>query len=87
LRAEPHVLFEPPLAAAVEVPDALPAHQAGRHPHEPDRADLDPIPVEPVFLRPDFRGAATKYPLEAKVVDNTLVPQAQITGDLLPTFK
>jgi branched-chain amino acid transport system substrate-binding protein len=29
----------------------------------------------------------TKYPLEAKVVDNTLVPQAKITGDLLPTFK
>jgi len=28
----------------------------------------------------------TKYPLEAKVVDNTLVPQAKITGDLLPTF-
>ncbi|HEX6450931.1 MAG TPA: ABC transporter substrate-binding protein [Trebonia sp.] len=28
----------------------------------------------------------TKYPLEAKVVDNTLLPQAQITGDLLPTF-
>jgi branched-chain amino acid transport system substrate-binding protein len=27
----------------------------------------------------------TKYPLEAKIVDNTLVPQAQITGDLLPT--
>ena len=29
----------------------------------------------------------TKYPLEAKVVDNTLVPQAKITGDLQPTFK
>jgi branched-chain amino acid transport system substrate-binding protein len=29
----------------------------------------------------------TKYPLEAKVVDNTLLPQAKITGDLLPTFK
>jgi branched-chain amino acid transport system substrate-binding protein len=29
----------------------------------------------------------TKYPLEAKVVDNTLVPQAKITGDLLPTNK
>ena len=29
----------------------------------------------------------TKYPLEAKVVDNTLLPHAQITGDLLPTFK
>jgi branched-chain amino acid transport system substrate-binding protein len=27
----------------------------------------------------------TKYPLEAKIVDNTLVPQAKITGDLLPT--
>ncbi len=27
----------------------------------------------------------TKYPLEAKVVDNTLQPQAKITGDLLPT--
>jgi branched-chain amino acid transport system substrate-binding protein len=27
----------------------------------------------------------TKYPLEAKVVDNTLLPQAKITGDLLPT--
>ena len=26
------------------------------------------------------------YPLEAKVVDNTLLPQATITGDLLPTF-
>ena len=29
----------------------------------------------------------TKYPLEAKVVDNTLQPSAKITGDLLPTFK
>ncbi|MEX0426097.1 ABC transporter substrate-binding protein [Nocardioides sp. DS6] len=27
-----------------------------------------------------------KYPLEAKVVDNTLQPQAKINGDLLPTF-
>ena len=27
----------------------------------------------------------TKYPLEAKIVDNTLVPQAKLTGDLLPT--
>jgi len=29
----------------------------------------------------------TTYQLEAKVVDNTLLPQAKITGDLLPTFK
>jgi branched-chain amino acid transport system substrate-binding protein len=29
----------------------------------------------------------TKYPLEAKVVDNTLQPQAKITGDLKPTNK
>ena len=29
----------------------------------------------------------TKYALEAKVVDNTLVPEAKITGDLLPTNK
>jgi branched-chain amino acid transport system substrate-binding protein len=28
----------------------------------------------------------TKYPLEAMVVDNTLQPNAKITGDLLPTF-
>jgi branched-chain amino acid transport system substrate-binding protein len=28
----------------------------------------------------------TTYPLEAKVVDNTLLPQAKITGDLMPTF-
>jgi branched-chain amino acid transport system substrate-binding protein len=28
----------------------------------------------------------TTYPLEAKVVDNTLQPNAKITGDLLPTF-
>jgi branched-chain amino acid transport system substrate-binding protein len=27
----------------------------------------------------------TKYPLEAKVVDNTLQPQAKLTGTLLPT--
>jgi branched-chain amino acid transport system substrate-binding protein len=27
-----------------------------------------------------------KYPLEAKVVDNTLLPAAKINGDLLPTF-
>jgi branched-chain amino acid transport system substrate-binding protein len=27
-----------------------------------------------------------KYPLEALVVDNTLLPQAKITGDLRPTF-
>jgi branched-chain amino acid transport system substrate-binding protein len=29
----------------------------------------------------------TKYPVEAMVVDNTLQPNAKITGDLLPTFK
>jgi hypothetical protein len=29
----------------------------------------------------------TTYALEAKVVDNTLLPEAKITGDLLPTFK
>ena len=29
----------------------------------------------------------TTYPLEAVVVDNTLQPNAKITGDLLPTFK
>jgi branched-chain amino acid transport system substrate-binding protein len=29
----------------------------------------------------------TTYPLEAKVVDNTLQPKAKLTGDLLPTFK
>jgi branched-chain amino acid transport system substrate-binding protein len=28
----------------------------------------------------------TKYPLEAVVVDNTLLPSAKITGDLYPTF-
>jgi branched-chain amino acid transport system substrate-binding protein len=28
----------------------------------------------------------TKYPLEAVVVDNTLQPNAKVTGDLLPTF-
>jgi len=28
----------------------------------------------------------TKYALEAKVVDNTLQPDAKVTGDLLPTF-
>ena len=28
----------------------------------------------------------SKYPLEAVVVDNTLQPNAKITGDLLPTF-
>ncbi len=27
----------------------------------------------------------TKYPLEAKVVDNTLQPHAKLTGNLLPT--
>jgi branched-chain amino acid transport system substrate-binding protein len=32
-------------------------------------------------------GAGTPYPLVARVVDNTLLPQAKITGDLLPTFK
>ena len=29
----------------------------------------------------------TTYPLEARVVDNTLLPEAKITGDPLPTFK
>ena len=29
----------------------------------------------------------TKYPLEAKVVDNSLQPHAKLTGDLLPTNK
>jgi branched-chain amino acid transport system substrate-binding protein len=28
----------------------------------------------------------TTYPLEAKVVDNTLQPECKLTGDLLPTF-
>jgi branched-chain amino acid transport system substrate-binding protein len=27
----------------------------------------------------------TKYPLELQVVDNTLLPDARITADLLPT--
>jgi branched-chain amino acid transport system substrate-binding protein len=27
----------------------------------------------------------TKYPLEAKIVDNTLLPDTKLTGDLLPT--
>ena len=27
----------------------------------------------------------TKYPLEAKVVDNTLLPSVQLTGELKPT--
>jgi branched-chain amino acid transport system substrate-binding protein len=27
----------------------------------------------------------TKYPLEMQIVDNTLLPQAKITADLLPT--
>jgi branched-chain amino acid transport system substrate-binding protein len=31
--------------------------------------------------------ASKKYQLEAVVVDNSLLPQAKITGDLLPTFK
>jgi hypothetical protein len=34
----------------------------------------------------DPHNKGTTYPLEAKVVDNTL-PEAKITGDLLPTFK
>jgi branched-chain amino acid transport system substrate-binding protein len=29
--------------------------------------------------------AGTKYPLEMQIVDNTLLPQAKITADLLPT--
>ena len=29
----------------------------------------------------------SRYPLDAIVVDNTLLPQAKITGDLKPTFK
>jgi hypothetical protein len=27
-----------------------------------------------------------KYPLEAKVIDSTLQPNAKVTGDPLPTF-
>ena len=35
----------------------------------------------------DPHNKGTTYPLEAKVVDNALLPEAKITGDLLPTFK
>ena len=48
---------------------------------KPDGSPTRRSPRHPVAKK------GTTYQLEAKVVDNTLLPEAKITGDLLPTFK
>ena len=66
--------------------------QAARGGRRPDRLHLDQRqdnPAPGVAITPPVGiqwQKGTKYPLEAKVVDNTLQPNAKITGDLLPTF-
>ena len=74
------------LAAAlfqVKLPEAL----AGPIDYTSTNAKTNPAPgvaiTPPVGIQWQ---KGTKYPLEAKVVDNTLQPDAKITGDLLPTF-
>jgi branched-chain amino acid transport system substrate-binding protein len=74
------------LAAAlfqVKLPEAL----AGPIDYTSTNAKTNPAPgvaiTPPVGIQWQ---KGTKYPLEAKVVDNTLQPQAKLTGDLLPTF-
>jgi hypothetical protein len=59
-------------------------------PHNKDEAASSKNPAPGVVITPPAGiqwQKGTTYQLEAKVVDNTLLPEAKITGDLLPTFK
>ncbi len=74
------------LAAAlfkVKLPEAI----AGPIDYTSTNAKTNPAPgvaiTPPVGIQWQ---KGTTYQLEAKVVDNTLQPNAKITGDLLPTF-
>jgi hypothetical protein len=58
--------------------------------HEGDLQNMTDQNAQPGFGAPPAGiqwQKGTTYPLEAKVVDNTPLPEAKITGDLLPTFK
>ena len=70
-------LFKVKLPEAVAGPDRLHLDQRQDNP-APGVAITPPVGIQ--------WQKGTKYPLEAKVVDNTLQPDAKITGDLLPTL-
>ena len=72
------------VAAAIHnvvIPDALAGPMDFTSPKNPAPGVVITPPVGIQWQK------GTKYPLEAKVVDNTLQPHAAITGDLLPTNK
>jgi len=96
-----YTLFEIAYAALTQVNDphnkqeladalfkvSLPEAVAGPIDYTSTNAKTNPAPgvaiTPPVGIQWQ---KGTKYPLEAKVVDNSLQPNAKITGDLLPTF-
>ncbi len=74
------------LAAAlhqVKLPEAI----AGPVDYTSTNTKSNPAPGVAITLPVGIQWQkGTKYPLEAKAVDNTLQPTAKPTGDLLPTF-
>ena len=73
--------LSPPRCSRSSCPRPSPARSTT--PHEQDNPAPGVAITPPVGIQWQ---KGTKYPLEAKVVDNTLQPNAKITGDLLPTF-
>ena len=64
-------------------------HEAVAGPVDYTSTNLKTNPAPGVAITPPVGiqwQKGNKYPLEAKVVDNTLQPNAKINGDLLPTF-
>jgi branched-chain amino acid transport system substrate-binding protein len=77
---DPHNKTE--VAAAIHqvvIPDALAGPMDFTSPKAPAPGVVITPPVGIQWQK------GTQYPLEAKVVDNTLLPQAKITGTLVPT--
>ena len=67
----------------VKLPDAV----AGPVDYTSTNTKTNPAPGVAITLPVGIQWQkGTKYPLEFKVVDNTLQPNAKINGDLLPTF-
>jgi branched-chain amino acid transport system substrate-binding protein len=66
----------------VNIPDALAGPMNFANPKNPAPGVVITPPVGVQWQK--VKGS--KYQLDAVVVDNTLLPQAKITGDLLPTF-
>ncbi|HMD92678.1 MAG TPA: ABC transporter substrate-binding protein [Trebonia sp.] len=67
----------------VKLPDAV----AGPVDYTSTNTKTNPAPGVAITLPVGIQWQkGTKYPLEYKVVDNTLQPNAKVNGDLLPTF-